>query len=324
MPVQIVATLFATEITPTDDARDAEAFVERLAAVSQRARAHGGKLCALSAQTAAFAFHSGDLEEAVTFATHAVRPGDFAAAIVSGDFAPLFSSGAFVDVAWGPCLLDGEAIARATAAGSVVALRGVPGIEVYETASAAVTISVEGRSFAVVELDGSAELPQNLRDAGSLPPPPPTGPVLAERYLDLARQALVRGDIESLDKALENLKPTGAHSGVVERLQGILAVTRGEKLEGLRKLRLAADGETRPEMKTRARLAYAVALGAAGRAEPALLEGLLALASAREVDDHQGAKACARFLSQLSIAAGHKNAAEKWQALVVASDASRA
>lgn len=317
MSTQIVVTLLTKDVEG-EFALSGELFVERLVSISQSAKAHGGRLCALATRVVAFAFHSSDLEEAAAMALQAVRAGDFAASIVDGEFIPLFSSGTFVEVGWGRALLEGEAIASAIGPGMLVVEQSVPGIDAVAGQSNPLQVRVGQRTVSVFEIDVSKEIQHELRVASSAPPGAPTAAALAERYLDLARQALIKGDIEQLDQALENLKPTGAHAAVVERLGGILAVTRGEKLEGLRKLRQAAETETRAHMKARARLAYAVALGAAGRIESALLEGLLALSSAREVDDHPGANACARFLWQLSVAAGHDAAAERWRSIVSA------
>ncbi len=151
---------------------------------------------------------------------------------------------------------------------------------------------------------------------------PPVAPVEAVHAKGIgvaaeeARQALLRGDIESLDAALAELKPTGAHPELVERLAGLLALNRGAKDEGLRTLRQAVDSESRPPFKTRAHLAYAIALASAGRSESALLEALTALARAREMLDKAGEAATARFLSQLSSSTGHAVAASVWEHVV--------
>jgi hypothetical protein len=133
--------------------------------------------------------------------------------------------------------------------------------------------------------------------------------------IELAREALKRGDTMSLDAALQHLKITGEHPEVVERLAGVLAMTRGAKEDGLRVLRRAAASETREDRRTRAVLAFAVGLAAAGRTEDALLEALSALALTRSLGDTSGEVACTTFLSQLSEAAGHGGAAAAWQAV---------
>ncbi|MCE7892298.1 MAG: hypothetical protein DYH12_21780, partial [Sorangiineae bacterium PRO1] len=71
-----------------------------------------------------------------------------------------------------------------------------------------------------------------------------------------------------------------------------------------------------PGDKSRAALALGVALASAGRGTEALLEGLEALARAREAHDQRGEIACARFLAQLSHAAGSEDAARTWTQVV--------
>jgi thioredoxin-like negative regulator of GroEL len=95
-------------------------------------------------------------------------------------------------------------------------------------------------------------------------------------------------------------------------MSGLAALGRGAKEEALRTLRAAASTSLPEPQKTRARLAFAVALGAVGRHEAALFEVLAALASARETSDTSGELACIRLLSRLSHAAGQPEAAETW------------
>jgi hypothetical protein len=66
-------------------------------------------------------------------------------------------------------------------------------------------------------------------------------------------------------------------------------------------------------VKTRARLAYAIAMASAARPETALLEALTALSLARASEDRPGEQASARFLAQLSFTTGHPEAARAWE-----------
>src|SRR5262249_31100862 len=108
---------------------------------------------------------------------------------------------------------------------------------------------------------------------------------------------------------------THGEGDLADRMAGFVAWNRGAKADALRKLRVAADAETRPAHRVRALLAYGVALAASGRTGAALLAALGAIARAREVADRQGEHVCARFLARLSAAAGYERAARTWAAI---------
>ncbi|MGK3989806.1 hypothetical protein WME99_42580 [Sorangium sp. So ce136] len=135
---------------------------------------------------------------------------------------------------------------------------------------------------------------------------------IAVRLAELAKQALVQGDLRTLERLVGELRRTGEHADLVERMSGLVSLGRGAKDDALRRFRVAAEVEASPAQRARALLAYGVALAAAGRTEGALLEGLSALARAREADDRRGEQACARFLAQLAAATGHEDAARAW------------
>ncbi|XXY45493.1 hypothetical protein WME91_36370 [Sorangium sp. So ce269] len=135
---------------------------------------------------------------------------------------------------------------------------------------------------------------------------------IAVRLAELAKQALVQGDLRTLERLVGELRRTGEHADLVERMSGLVSLGRGAKDDALRRFRIAAEAEASPAQRARALLAYGVALAAAGRTEGALLEGLSALARAREAEDRRGEQACARFLAQLAAATGHEDAARAW------------
>ncbi len=179
-----------------------------------------------------------------------------------------------------------------------------------------------------------ARLPA-ARTAPSVPPPslgasgkPSSVPPLSasriswpggnDEYTELAsaaRQALLKGNVSELERLSDELRSRGEHGDLADRMAGFVAWNRGAKAEGLRKLRAAADAETRPAHRVRALLAYGVALAASGRTDAALLAALGAIARAREVSDRQGEHVCARFLARLSAAAGYERAARTWAAI---------
>jgi hypothetical protein len=157
-------------------------------------------------------------------------------------------------------------------------------------------------------------------DVTDVPAAAPAGPArsaLAER----ARNALVQGDIVTLEGLVSEMRSAGESGELVERMSGFIALGRGAKADALRRLRAAASADLPAAQKARARLAYGVALAAAGRTETALLETLDALARAREALDKNGENACARFLARLSSVAGHAAAAAAWTAVAKRSTA---
>ncbi|WP_437531409.1 hypothetical protein WME79_02465 [Sorangium sp. So ce726] len=135
---------------------------------------------------------------------------------------------------------------------------------------------------------------------------------IAVRLAELAKQALVQGDLRTLERLVGELRRTGEHLELAERMTGLISLGRGAKEEALRRFRIAAEADASPSQRARALLAYGVALAAAGRTEGALLEALSALARAREAEDHHGEQACAQFLAQLAAATGHEEAARAW------------
>lgn len=173
--------------------------------------------------------------------------------------------------------------------------------------------------------DMSPDSPRTLETAapsvGPGVPPPPRVPVFtageaSAQLAEQAKQALVQGDLPTLERLITKLRATGEYSDLVERMSGFVALGRGAKAEALRKLRNATELDQPPAQRARALLAYGVALAATGQAEAALIEALDALARAREASDRHGEEACARFLARLSSAAGFSSAAVTWANVV--------
>ncbi|AUX20080.1 hypothetical protein SOCEGT47_005430 [Sorangium cellulosum] len=135
---------------------------------------------------------------------------------------------------------------------------------------------------------------------------------VAARLAELARQALVQGDLRTLERLVGELHRIGEHPALVERMSGLISLGRGAKEDALRRFRRAAEADAPPMQRARSLLAHGVALAAAGRAEGALLEALSALARAREAEDRRGEQACAQFLARLAAATGHHEAARTW------------
>ena len=136
--------------------------------------------------------------------------------------------------------------------------------------------------------------------------------VMAERLSKLLREALVEGDITTLEDILVRLRVTGEHDALVERMNAFVLLARGDHGEALRKLKEAAAAASSPRARVRALLSYGIALASAGEVDRALHETLTALARAREASDARAEEACARFLAYLSAAMGQPQAASVW------------
>jgi hypothetical protein len=121
----------------------------------------------------------------------------------------------------------------------------------------------------------------------------------------------------NLDSWIAALRASGDRGETASRLEAIAALAKGETTEALAALRegVVLARHASPASRSRASLAYGIALAVAGRRSEALFAALEALARAREGGEKQGERACARFLARLTSAAGHREAALKWQAL---------
>jgi hypothetical protein len=111
--------------------------------------------------------------------------------------------------------------------------------------------------------------------------------------------------------------PATLGDGVPDRLIAMTYLMRGKlgpALQLLRKSKLDTAGLD-PTRRSRAALALAIGLAAAGRSTEALLEVLDGLARAREAEDARSERACSRFLAELSRSVGAEYAAARWALL---------
>jgi hypothetical protein len=126
---------------------------------------------------------------------------------------------------------------------------------------------------------------------------------VATRMIDLAKAALVERDADGIDRWAQGLRAAGDHDRLAERIEAIGRLTRGQVGEALRSLRARRDeiGAAPPAVRAQASLALGLGLAAANRPDEALLEGLDALARAREAGDTRGAEASLAFLAKLYV-----------------------
>lgn len=291
-------------------------FPTRVVRISKQAEALGGTLCAFGPLSVSFAFPDTELEDPIAWSAEvtnaAPSTAPFSCGMSSGELAPIADPEGQVGLAWGKALVLSAVLAASAHPGEVLVDPEIPGVLAIVRSTGTRWVSGGENAIAALSLDPSKPL---LGDSVSVfvEPEELKRVATATSAADQARHALVRGDMESLDAALAQLTTTGANPGLAKRLAGLIALDRGAKDEGLRTLRQAAEAEQRPGFKTRAQLAYAIALASAGRPESALLEGLMALGLARGMQDRAGEVACARFLAQLSKATGHAVASSVWE-----------
>jgi hypothetical protein len=144
------------------------------------------------------------------------------------------------------------------------------------------------------------------------------GPMSAEPELAARLGAALKSeDGGAVAMLIAELRRDESQPLLADRVEAVACVARGQIGEALRLSRAVkreSSGLGAPE-RSRAALAHAIALAAAGRTSEALLEGLDSLARAREATDLRGERACARFLARLSTIAGSAPAADAWSAL---------
>lgn len=307
---------FQVDARSLPDASQITAFPERVMRISNQAEALGGTLCSFGPLSVSFAFKDAELEDAIAWCAevtyHPTATPRFACGMSFGALSGIADPEGQIALAWGKALVLSAVLATSAHPGEMLVDPEIPGVVEVVRSTGPRWVSGGETAVAALSLDPQKPLlsdsvsmfvePDELKRAAS-----------AKTAADQARLALVAGDMESLDAALAELTTTGQNPGLAKRLAGLLALDRGAKDEGLRTLRQAADAEQRPEFKTRALLAYAIALASAGRSETALLEALTALGLARGMQDRAGETACARFLAQLSKATGHAVAASVWE-----------
>jgi len=318
-------------------AAGARGYLVRARELMQRAEALGATLVSWAALSLAFAWDADAVEEAIHLAITAdeERPPEeetWACGIAQGEMEPLAPRGQRADLAWGEPLVIALALSRVARGGEVLlhaslkaALTGLLNTLEPRIASEA-GIEVLG-----VPLDMGN--PWKRGKGGLVPPsrsmravlplliPPMVTPAprtvavaaeseeiestdpesLAARLTQLAKEALLGGDAQSLERWSAGLKATGERDSLANRMHAMARLSRGKVGDALRALKQARrDVDGAPSTtRCQAALALGVGLSFAGRYDDALLEGLDALARAREGQDDEAAQACLAFLAKL-------------------------
>lgn len=151
--------------------------------------------------------------------------------------------------------------------------------------------------------DASADAPSSSR----------SGSNIAVRLGELAKEALLAGDNVSLERWVDGLRAAGENPIFTERMRAMARIVRGDIGDALRVLRRTRQ-QLDPKdhaLRCQTSLAMGIALSVAGRPQEALLEGMDALARARQIGDERAAEACVAFLAKLFTSVGRADEANK-------------
>ncbi len=281
-------------------------------------RGAGGQLVAWSAALLAVAWDADSIEEAVMLAV-SVRQGtdslerSWACGIAEGEMEPLAPDGQRMHLAWGEALIAAASLARVARAGEVLVdgdLRALRAGQLVLHGARSSTDS--GQRVRGWKLD--LQRPWKSGDAsadGGFPSAEPS----TEDVLQIVERAS-----EPPSRTDEEAAPARAAAGVGASRSALLAEhvralkeydTSGfgvEALTDLRRTRALAEGGS-PSARCQAAMALSMTLCLAGRSEEALLEGLDALARAREAQDPRAIDASLALLAKLYASAGYGDAA---------------
>jgi len=133
------------------------------------------------------------------------------------------------------------------------------------------------------------------------------------RLGELAKEALLAADNAALERWVDGLRATGESPAFTERMGAMARLGRGDIGDALRVLRRTRTQlhPTDHRRRCQTSLALGVALNVAGRPQEALLEGMDALARARQIGDERGAQACLAFLAKLYTSVQRPDEAER-------------
>lgn len=299
--------------------RGPHAYLTRALALTRRAEALGARLIAWGSTTIAFAWDLDSIEEVILLAAGLVDESappeaQWTCGIAEGELEPLGRG----HLAWGEPLLRAMSLARIAHAGEVLLDAGLTPLKRGELATAGVRKGFDtDRETSGMKLDlrtpwSSPDMPaeavERRSDPDALDPEE-----FAARMVELGRRALVSGNAQSLQRLSEGLRATGEHDALADRMRAMARLSRGqieESIRALRQSRMLATSEA-PAVQCQAALALAFALATAGQPDDALLEGLDALARAREARDSRAQAACLAFLAKLFARVGAAGGAMK-------------
>jgi hypothetical protein len=296
-------------ITPGPDGT----YLARARSLCARAEALGGQLVAWSAALLAVAWDVDSMEEAVMLAV-SVRQGTssieraWAGGVAEGDIEPLAPDGQRMHLAWGEALLAAVSLARIARAGEVLVDGDVRALRATQLSLQGARSSTDsGQRVRGWRLD--LNHPWKVNGTGAFS----SNEASTEDVLQIVERAS-----EPPVHADDSPPPSRAVPGgsrAVPLAEHVRALKENdssgfgvEALTDLRRTRALAEGGT-ATARCQAALALSMTLCLAGRSEEALLEGLDALARAREAQDPRAIDASMALLAKLYASAGYADAA---------------
>jgi len=305
---------------PGASLRGSHAYLERALALTRRAEALGARVVAWGATTVAFAWDLDSIEEVILLATglrddSAPPEAQWTCGIAEGELADVGRG----DLAWGEPLLRAVSLCRVAHAGEVLVDSHLSALRGGELATAGVRTGIDlDRPTSGLKLDLRSPwlratpeedegVPVVVEEEGIDPE------TFAANMVELGRRALVSGNVRAMQRSSEALRATGEHEALADRMRALARLSRGqidEAIRALRQSRILATSEP-AAVQCQASLALAFALQTAGRPDEALLEGLDALARAREASDSRAQAACLAFLAKLFARVGAAVGAQK-------------
>jgi hypothetical protein len=289
-------------------------YLSRALALTRRAEALGARLVAWGATTIAFAWDLDSVEELILLATgladeSAPPEAQWTCGIAEGELEPLGRS----HLAWGEPLLRAMSLSRIAHSGEVLIDVGVTALRTGELATAGLRkgkdVDQETTGAKLDLISPWAHSHRDVPQAAESEDPEE----FATRMVEAGRRALVSGNAQSLQRLSEGLRATGEHDALADRMRAMARLSRGQiedAIRALRQSRVVAMSDS-PAVQCQASLALAFALATAGQPDDALLEGLDALARAREANDSRAQAACLAFLAKLFARVGAAGGAMK-------------
>ena len=291
------------------------AYLTRARSLCSRAEALGGQLVAWSAALLAVAWDADSIEEAVMLAV-SVRQGSdsleraWAGGIAEGELEPLAPDGQRMHLAWGDALLAAVSLSRVARAGEVLVDGDVRALRAGQLALHGARSSTDSgqrvRGWRL-DLQRPWKVAGGLGDDGF-----PSNEASTQDVLQIVERA--SEPPAYVDDAAGGASAVGGSRSapLAEHVRALKSHdTSGfgvEALTDLRRSRALAEGGS-PSARCQAALALSMTLCLAGRSEEALLEGLDALARAREAQDPRAIDASLALLAKLYVAAGYADAA---------------
>ena len=264
--------------------------------------------------------------------------------IAEGDLQLVAPTGQRADLAWGEALVAAVSLARVARPGEVLLDGDVRAVRVGELAVLGSRVSTDSgkrvrgwrlntrtpwRVPSSAKLPAMLHLPESapasidleematISSRGSVPSYDDLATTQVNKVPNFTREQLAAAEALGLVEAGEipaaarvalvrNARPPAPAATLEDRIRAIAHVDKAPGSDALMALRRArAEAEKGSvDVRCQAALALAVGLALAGRAEEALLEGLDALARAREVEDVKAMQACVALLSKLYAGAG--------------------